>query len=239
MSSALPQNPVFCALDTVDVRQALDWARAIKPYVGGLKLGMEFFNANGPDGVKAIVALGLPVFLDLKLHDIPNTVAGGIRGLTSLGVAITNIHTSGGFAMMRAAADEARKAGGGRMKIIGVTILTSLDQSDLKAVGMNGTPEEQVLRLAQLAKDAGLDGVVCGSHEIAPLRAALGRDFLLVVPGIRPAGASLADQKRVMTPFEARALGADILVVGRPITAAADPAAAARAIHDELFPRAA
>ena len=239
MSPALPQNPVFCALDTVDGRQALEWARAVKPYVGGLKLGMEFFNANGPDGVRAIVALGVPVFLDLKLHDIPNTVAGGIRGLMSLGVAMTNIHTSGGFEMMRAAAEEARKAGSARVKILGVTILTSLDQQDLRAVGMSGTPEEQVLRLAQLAKDAGLDGVVCGSHEIAPLRAELGRDFMLVVPGIRPAGAALIDQKRVMTPFEARALGADVLVIGRPITGATDPAAAARAIHDELFPRAA
>lgn len=238
MSLAAPANPVFCALDTVDLRQALDWARAVKPFIGGLKIGMEFFNANGPEGVKAVVALGLPVFADLKLHDIPNTVAGGVRGIAPLGIAILNIHASGGFAMMRAAAEEARKAGTG-MKIIGVTILTSLDNQDLRAVGMTGTPEEQVLRLAQLAKDSGLDGVVCGAHEIAPLRKALGREFMLVVPGIRPAGASLADQKRVMTPFEARALGADILVIGRPITAAADPAAAARAIHDELFPRAA
>ena len=239
MSPAAPTNPVFCALDTVDLRQALDWARAVKPYVGGLKIGMEFFNANGPEGVKAIVALGLPVFADLKLHDIPNTVAGGVRGIAPLGVAMLNIHASGGFAMMRAAAEEARRAGAKRMKILGVTILTSLDQQDLRAVGMNGTPEDQVLRLAQLAKDAGLDGVVCGSHEIAPLRTALGREFILVVPGIRPAGAVLVDQKRVMTPFEARALGADVLVIGRPITAASDPAAAARVIHDELFPRAA
>ena len=239
MSPAAPTNPVFCALDTVDLRQALDWARAVKPFVGGLKVGMEFFNATGPEGVKAVVAIGLPVFADLKLHDIPNTVAGGIRGIAPLGVAMLNIHASGGFAMMRAAAEEARKAGPARMKILGVTILTSLDQQDLRAVGMNGTPEDQVLRLAQLAKDAGLDGVVCGAHEIAPLRAALGREFMLVVPGIRPTGAALVDQKRVMTPFEARALGADILVVGRPITAANDPAAAARAIHDELFPRAA
>jgi orotidine-5'-phosphate decarboxylase len=199
---------------------------------------LEFFNANGPDGIKAVVGLGLPVFADLKLHDIPNTVAGGVRGIAPLGAAMLNVHTSGGFAMMRAAAEEARKAGA-RMKIIGVTILTSLDQQDLDAVGMAGTPETQVMRLAQLAKDAGLDGVVCGSQEIAPLRAALGREFMLVVPGIRPAGAALADQKRVMTPFEARALGADVLVIGRPITAASDPAAAARAIHDELFPRAA
>src|SRR4051812_38438251 len=151
MSPTAPSNPVFCALDTVDLRQALDWARAVKAYVGGLKIGMEFFNANGPEGVKAVVALGLPVFADLKLHDIPNTVAGGVRGIAPLGVAMLNIHTSGGFAMMRSAVEEARKAGASRMKILGVTVLTSLDQEDLLAVGINGTPEDQVLRLAQLA----------------------------------------------------------------------------------------
>ncbi len=237
--SPAPANPVFCALDTVDLRQALDWGRAVKPFVGGLKIGLEFFNANGPEGVKAVVALGLPVFADLKLHDIPNTVAGGVRGIMPLGVAILNIHASGGPAMMRAAADEARKAGSKRMKIIGVTVLTSLDDQDLHATGVAGNAEDQVLRLARLAKDSGLDGVVCAAHEIAPLRATLGRDFMLVVPGIRPVGADLRDQKRVMTPFEARALGADILVVGRPVTAASDPAAAARTIRDELFPHAA
>ena len=234
-----PANPIFCALDTVDLRQALDWGRAVKPYVGGQKIGLEFFNANGPEGVRAVVALGLPVFADLKLHDIPNTVAGGVRGIMPLGVAMLNIHASGGAAMMRAAADEAHKAGAKRMKILGVTVLTSLDEPDLRAAGVGGSAEEQVLRLARLAKDSGLDGVVCAAHEIAPLRAALGRDFMLVVPGIRPAGAALADQKRVVTPSQARALGADILVVGRPITAASDPVAAARTIRDELFPHAA
>lgn len=234
-----PANPVFCALDTTDVAKALTWAKAIKPYVGGLKIGMEFFNANGPQGVAKVAEVGLPIFLDLKLHDIPNTVAGGIRGLMPLGIAITNIHTSGGPAMMRAAADEAAKAGAKRPKIIGVTMLTSLDASDLAAVGINATPSEQVIRLAKLAQASGLDGVVCSAHEIEPLRRACGKDFMLVVPGIRPAGASLADQKRVMTPREAFALGATIIVIGRPITEAADPAAAARAIRDELFPAAA
>jgi orotidine-5'-phosphate decarboxylase len=234
-----PANPVFCALDTTDVSKALAWAKAIKPYVGGLKIGMEFFNANGPQGVAKVAEVGLPIFLDLKLHDIPNTVAGGIRALLSLGIAITNIHASGGPAMMRAAADEAAKAGAKRPKIIGVTMLTSLDASDLAATGVSGTSAEQVVRLAKLAQASGLDGVVCSAHEIEPLRRALGKDFMLIVPGIRPAGASLADQKRVMTPREAFALGATIIVVGRPITEAADPAAAARAIRDELFPAAA
>ena len=234
-----PANPVFCALDTTDVSKALTWAKAIKPYVGGLKIGMEFFNANGPQGVAKVAEVGLPIFLDLKLHDIPNTVAGGIRALLPLGIAITNVHATGGPAMMRAAADEAAKAGAKRPKIIGVTMLTSLDASDLTATGVTGTASEHVVRLAKLAQASGLDGVVCSAHEIEPLRRACGPDFMLIVPGIRPAGATLADQKRVMTPREAFALGATIIVIGRPITEAADPAAAARAIRDELFPAAA
>lgn len=229
------QNPVYCALDTTDVAKALAWAKAVKPFVGGLKIGLEFFNANGPQGVSAVADLGLPVFADLKLHDIPNTVAGGIRAVLPLGVAIVNVHAAGGPAMMRAAADAAETAGANRPKVIGVTMLTSLDQSDLQATGVTGTSSDHVLRLASLAKASGLDGVVCAAHEIEMLRRELGRDFMLVVPGIRPAGAALADQKRVMTPKEAHTLGADILVVGRPITEAADPAAAARAIRDELF----
>ncbi len=229
------QNPVYCALDTTDLAQATAWARTIKPFVGGLKIGLEFFNANGPDGVRRIIDLGLPVFADLKLHDIPNTVSGGIRAAMSLGISIINVHASGGAAMMRAAADAAATAGANRPKVIGVTVLTSLDQSDLQAIGVSGSPSDQVLRLATLAKSSGLDGVVCAAHEIAMLRRELGPDFMLIVPGIRPAGAASADQKRVMTPKEAHELGADILVVGRPITGAADPAAAARAIRDELF----
>lgn len=233
------QNPVFCALDTTDVGQALAWAKAVKPFVGGLKIGLEFFNANGPQGVAKIVENGLPVFADLKLHDIPNTVAGGIRAVLPLGLAVVNVHAAGGAAMMRAAAEAAAIASAKRPKVIGVTVLTSLDQSDLAAIGVTGSPSEQVLRLAKLAKTSGLDGVVCAAHEIEMLRRELGRDFMLVVPGIRPAGAAIGDQKRVMTPREGRALGADILVIGRPITGAADPAAAARAIRDELFPAAA
>ncbi len=229
-----PQNPIFCALDTTDVGKALAWARAIKPYVGGLKLGLEFFNANGPQGMAKMAEIGLPLFADLKLHDIPNTVAGGIRAVLPLGVAIVNVHAAGGAAMMRAAADAAATAGAKRPKVIAVTMLTSLDQSDLAATGVVGTPSEHVLRLAKLAKTSGLDGVVCSAHEIEPLRNALGRDFMLIVPGIRPAGAATGDQKRVMTPREAVKLGADILVIGRPITDAADPAAAARAIRDDL-----
>ena len=230
-----PQNPIFCALDTTDTGKALAWARAVKPYVGGLKLGLEFFNANGPQGIAKIAEVGLPLFADLKLHDIPNTVAGGIRAVLPLGLSIVNVHAAGGAAMMRAAADAAATAGAKRPRVIAVTMLTSLDQSDLTATGVAGTPSEHVIRLAKLAKISGLDGVVCSAHEIEPLRSALGRDFMLIVPGIRPAGAATGDQKRVMTPREAVKLGADILVVGRPITDAADPAAAARAIRDDLL----
>lgn len=232
---SMSQNPIFCAVDTTDVGKALAWARAIKPHVGGLKLGLEFFNANGPQGVAKIAEVGLPLFLDLKLHDIPNTVAGGIRAVLPLGVAIVNIHAAGGPAMMRAAADAAATAGAKRPKVIAVTMLTSLDQSDLTATGVAGSPSDHVIRLAKLAKASGIDGVVCSAHEIEPLRSALGRDFMLIVPGIRPAGAAVGDQKRVMTPREAVKLGADILVIGRPITDAADPAAAARAIRDDLL----
>jgi orotidine-5'-phosphate decarboxylase len=234
-----PRNPVFCALDTTDVGQALAWAKAVKPFVGGLKIGLEFFNANGPQGVAKIIEIGLPVFADLKLHDIPNTVAGGIRAVLPLGLAVVNVHAAGGAAMMRAAAEAAATAGTKRPKVIGVTVLTSLDESDLAAIGVTGSPSEHVLRLAKLAKTSGLDGVVCSAHEIEMLRRELAHDFMLVVPGIRPAGAVMGDQKRVMTPREGHALGADVLVVGRAITGAADPAAAARAIRDELFPAAA
>jgi len=234
-----PQNPVYCALDTTALPEALAWARAIKPYVGGLKIGLEFFNANGPQGVRAIAEIGLPVFADLKLHDIPNTVAGGIRAVLPLGVSIVNVHAAGGAAMMRAAVDAAATAGANRPKIIAVTVLTSLDASDLYATGIGGAASDQVLRLAKLAKSSGLDGVVCAAHEIQMLRKEFGPGFMLIVPGIRPAGAATADQKRVTTPKEGHRLGADILVIGRPITEAADPAAAARAIRDELFPAAA
>jgi orotidine-5'-phosphate decarboxylase len=227
--------PIYCAIDTADLDKAMALAAAIRPWVGGIKLGLEFFNANGPQGVAKLAGLGLPVFADLKMHDIPNTVAGGIRAVLPLGVAIVNVHAAGGRAMMKAAAEAASAAGPGRPKVIAVTVLTSMDAADLNETGVQGTPADQVIRLATLARDAGLDGVVCSAHEIAPLRRALGPGFTLVVPGIRPSGADTGDQKRVMTPAQAIRQGADFLVVGRPITAADDPVSAARAIHDEVM----
>ena len=226
-------NPVFVALDTPDIDRALAIAKAVRPHVGGLKIGLEFITATGPDGIRRIVEMDLPVFADVKFHDIPNTVAAASRELAKLGAKIFNIHASGGERMMRDAAEAAR-AVDPQVKVIGVTALTSLNDAVLESVGQRGPAEEQVLRLARLAKRSTLDGVVCSAHEIVPLRKALGPDFLLVTPGIRPAGADLADQKRVMTPAEAHRFGADILVIGRPITGAADPAAAAKAIADEL-----
>ena len=233
MSPSRFRNPVFVALDTPDVDRAVSIAQAIKPYVGGLKIGLEFITACGPGGIRRVVDLGLPVFADVKFHDIPNTVAGASRALAGLGAQIFNIHVSGGEAMMRGAA-EAAKSVDPRIKVIGVTVLTSIDDAVIDSVGQRGPAAAQVVRLAKLAQFCGLDGVVCSAQEIAPLRAACGPDFMLVTPGIRPVGADLADQKRVMTPLEAHRAGSDILVIGRPIFAAADPAAAAKAIADEL-----
>jgi orotidine-5'-phosphate decarboxylase len=226
-------NPIYVALDTTDLDYARQLAKRVRGHVGGLKLGLEFFCAHGPEGVRAFQDLDLPLFLDLKLHDIPNTVAGAARAAASLGVSIINVHAGGGAAMMKAAAEAVRGVSP-KTKVIAVTVLTSLSDSDLAAVGQAASAGEQVLRLAQLAKSSGLDGVVCSAHEIAPLRAALGADFLLVVPGIRPAGSDLGDQQRVMGPLAAHKAGASILVIGRPITAAADPAQAARDIAQSL-----
>jgi orotidine-5'-phosphate decarboxylase len=226
-------NPVFVALDTPDLEYALSLAERVVPHVGGLKLGMEFLAANGPSGIRSFEKFGLPLFADTKYHDIPNTVAGAVRSMAALGVAILNVHASGGEGMLKAARDAAR-AVNPKMKLIAVTVLTSLSDADLAAVGQLPPARDQVLRLAALAKDCRLDGVVCSAHEIAPLRQALGEDFLLVVPGIRPAGSALGDQQRVMGPREARDAGASILVIGRPITAASDPGEAARAIAENL-----
>ncbi len=226
-------NPVYVALDTTDLDYALELAQRVRPHVGGFKLGLEFFTAQGPAGVRAFADAGLPVFLDLKFHDIPNTVAGACRAAAQLGVAITNIHAQGGAAMMRAAV-EAAKSVSPSTKVIAVTMLTSLGDEDLPSVGLTPPVGDQVLRLASLTQQCGLDGVVCSAHEIARLRAECGPDFLLVVPGIRPAGADIGDQKRVMGPAQARDAGASVLVIGRPITAAPDPAEAARAIAESL-----
>lgn len=226
-------NPVYIALDTPDLARALALAEKAAPHVGGLKLGKEFLAANGPQALAQFRRFGLPLFADTKFHDIPNTVAGAVRATVKLGVHIVNVHAAGGAAMMQAARDAAREVDPAT-KVIAVTVLTSMSDADLVMVGQATPARDQVLRLAALTKACGLDGVVCSAHEIAPLRAALGDDFLLVVPGIRPAGAALGDQTRVMGPKEARDAGASILVVGRPITGADDPASAARAIAESL-----
>ncbi|HEY2008737.1 MAG TPA: orotidine-5'-phosphate decarboxylase [Rhizomicrobium sp.] len=226
-------NPVYVALDTTDLDYARQLAERVRDHVGGLKLGLEFFSAHGPDGVRGFEGSGLPIFLDLKFHDIPNTVAGACRAAAELGVSIMNVHAQGGAAMMRAAVGAARSVSPST-KVIAVTMLTSLSDEDLPSVGLVPPVADQVLRLASLAQQCGLDGVVCSAHEIARLRGELGPDFLLVVPGIRPAGAAVGDQRRVMGPAEAQAAGADILVIGRPITGAPDPVLAARDIAQSL-----
>ena len=222
-------NPIYVGLDTPDPDHAEALGRAVAPHVGGLKLGLEFFMANGPDGVRRMARIGLPLFLDVKLHDIPNTVAGALRSLASLEVAVVNVHAGGGLVMMQAARDACRPG----TRLIAVTVLTSLDEADLSAMGVFGDPHAQVLRLSALAREAGLDGVVCSAHEVAALKAEWG-DGLFVVPGIRPEGSANSDQKRVLTPRAALGAGAGILVIGRPITSASDPAAAAAAIAGSL-----
>jgi orotidine-5'-phosphate decarboxylase len=228
----LPNNPIFCAIDRPDLQGALELARAVAPHVGGLKLGLEFFGAQGPAGVAAMQALGLPIFLDLKFHDIPNTVAGAVREAARLGVAMLTLHAAGGRAMLEAAL-EATAGFATKPWLLGVTVLTSLDAADLVSTGVYAPATEHAAKLGALALDAGLDGLVCSPHEIAVLRQAFGARPRLVVPGIRPAIAG-DDQKRTMTPVQALALGADLLVVGRPITQAASPAATAAAIAAEL-----
>lgn len=231
---------LIVALDVADGEAALAAASRLVGHVGMIKVGLELFVAEGPDVVRRLRAAfpGLEVFLDLKLHDIPNTVGRAAAAAVATGAAIVNCHASGGRAMMRAFGDEGRaaaaKAGRAAPRLIAVTVLTSLDAEALAAVGLHGTPREAAVRLASLAQEAGLDGVVCSPEEIAAIRAACGKDFLLVVPGVRPAGAEKGDQKRVATPAEAIRAGADLLVVGRPITGAPDPAAAARAIAAEI-----
>ncbi len=227
-------NPVFCALDTPDTKAASALADSLKNSIGGLKVGLEFFMANGAAGYKAIADKGLPIFLDVKLHDIPNTVAGAVSSLLSLRPAFMTVHASGGRTMMRAAAEAAAEGGATRPKLLAVTVLTSLDGGDLRSVGQDTDTRSQVMRLATLAKESGMDGCICSPEEISTLRAALGKDFILMVPGIRPAWAAANDQKRTLTPKEACDAGATYLVIGRPITKAANPAEAAQKIAAEL-----
>jgi orotidine-5'-phosphate decarboxylase len=222
-------NPIFVAIDTPDLQRATELAQALHGSVGGVKLGLEFFCANGPHGVARIAELGIPLFLDLKLHDIPNTVAGAMRSLAPLRPAVVTVHAAGGRAMLEAA----KAAAAPDTKVVAVTVLTSLDDGDLRSIGVDRGPQDQVQRLATLARVSGLDGIVCSGAEVKAAHSAWTGGFF-VVPGVRPDGSAVGDQKRVVTPRAALADGASILVIGRPITGAADPAAAAREIASSL-----
>jgi len=222
-------RPVYVAIDTPDLDTARSIAAKARAHIGGIKLGLEFFAANGPDGVREMASLGLPIFLDLKLHDIPNTVANAVQSLRRLEPAILTIHAAGGRAMMESAKAAAPTA----TRVVAVTVLTSLDDADLAATGVLGDSHGQVTRLTELAREAGLDGVVCSGAEVAAARKVWPEGFF-VVPGVRPANSTAGDQKRVVTPRQALDAGASILVVGRPITQAEDPAEAARAIAATL-----
>lgn len=225
---------VIVALDTTDTTRARALTDAALPHAGLVKLGLEFFGAQGGPGVRAVTG-GRPFFLDLKFHDIPNTVASAVRAVLPLAPAMLTIHAGGGAAMVQAARRAAEEAGAARPMILAVTVLTSLDAAALASTGVSGGPVQQVLRLARLALDAGADGLVCSAREVSALRDAFGATPALVVPGIRSAGSATDDQARTMTPAEAVRAGADWLVIGRPITAATDPAKAAEAIAAELL----
>lgn len=226
-------NPIYLALDLPRLDAAEALARKVKGHVGGLKLGLEFFYAHGHHGVHEIAHVGLPIFLDLKLHDIPNTVASAMQAIHVLEPAIVTVHAAGGRAMM----EDAKAAAGEHCKVVAVTVLTSLDDGDLASTGVGGSAHDQALRLADLAHASGLDGIVCSGHEVGAVRRQW-RDGFFVVPGLRPAernhGAGHADQKRIVTPRKARDDGASVLVIGRPISRAEDPVAAARAIEATL-----
>ena len=222
-------NPIYLALDVPRLDAAEALARRVKDHVGGLKLGLEFFCAHGHHGVHEIAKIGLPIFLDLKLHDIPNTVAAAMQAIHVLEPAIVTIHAAGGRAMM----EDAKAAAGEHTKVVAVTLLTSLDESDMAATGVGGSAHDQVMRLADLAHSAGLDGIVCSGQEVGMVHRQW-KDGFFVVPGLRPAGDAMGDQKRAVTPREARNAGASVLVIGRPISRAEDPVAAARAIEATL-----
>ena len=223
-------NPIYFALDLPRLDAAEALARKVKGHVGGLKLGLEFFCAHGHHGVHEIAKVGLPIFLDLKLHDIPNTVAAAMQAIHVLEPAIVTIHAAGGRAMM----EDAKAAAGEHCKVVGVTVLTSLDDDDLAATGIGGSTHDQALRLAELAHASGLDGIVCSGHEVEAVHRQW-KDGFFVVPGLRPGtGGNHADQKRIVTPRQARDHGASVLVIGRPISRAADPAAASSAIETTL-----
>ena len=222
-------NPVYLALDLPRLEPALALARKVKAHIGGLKLGLEFFCAHGHHGVHEVAQVGLPIFLDLKLHDIPNTVAAAMQAIHVLEPAIVTVHAGGGRAMM----EDAKAAAGEHTKVVAVTMLTSLDERDLERTGIVGTAHDQVMRLADLAHTAGMDGIVCSGHEVGAVHKQWKNGFF-VVPGLRPKGVGTADQKRTVTPRQARDAGASVLVIGRPVSRADDPVMAARAIEATL-----
>lgn len=244
MSTIRPADRLFVALDLVDLERSITVARALAGHIGGIKLGKEFFTANGPEGYRRIAELGLPIFLDLKFHDIPTTVARAVRAALPLHPFMLDVHASGGAAMMRAAANAAaeremdvgatRAQPRGRPLVVAVTVLTSLHEADFEFLGISRSLQEQAARLAGLAKRCGLDGAVCSCSELMALRGACGADFVLVVPGIRPSWAQDDEHRRTITPEEAIALGADYIVVGRPIVQAPDPAEAAARVCEEM-----
>lgn len=231
-------NPIICAIDTIEVEEANELVPLIRSHVGAIKLGLEFFTANGSAGVRKLAHHKVPVFLDLKFHDIPNTVSRAIKATAGIDTFMMTVHTSGGRAMLKAAIDASMEVsvltGKERPQVIGVTVLTSLDQADISMIGINDNLNDQVARLADLAQSCGLDGVVCSPYEITALRKQCGVDFTLVVPGIRPEGSSSDDQKRTLSPADALAKGATHLVIGRPITQAESPGDMAKSIRESL-----
>lgn len=234
------KNPLIIALDVDTMAQAEELVDMLGPRAGGFKVGMQLYNSVGPGAVRGLRKKGVPVFVDLKLHDIPNTVAGAARALTRHGASILNVHAAGGAAMMTAAVasarDEATRSGNKPPLVIAVTVLTSVSQDIFnKEVGISGPIREQVVKWSLLAREAGLDGVVASPLEITPIREACGKDFVIITPGVRPAGSPADDQKRTMTPAEAIRLGATYLVVGRPVTAAPDPNRALNAILEAII----
>ena len=229
------QEPkVIVALDYANEVDALAFVERVSPELCRLKVGKEMFTLFGPAFVRTLVNKGFDVFLDLKFHDIPNTVAKAVAASAELGVWMVNVHASGGLRMMTAAKEALQPYGERAPYLIAVTVLTSMEQDELARVGVSSPLQEHVLRLAALTQEAGLDGVVCSAQEASLLKSRLGKEFKLITPGIRPAGAELGDQRRVLTPVEACAQGSDYLVIGRPITQASDPAATLKSINDSL-----
>ena len=225
------RTALIAALDVDSREEAFAIVEKIGSSVEWYKVGKQLFTRCGPELISGLKQRGKKVFLDLKYHDIPNTVAQAVRSAAAIGANMVNVHASGGPAMLKAAAQAAAES---KICLIAVTVLTSLDQQELNAIGIQDSPADQVLRLARLTQQAGLAGVVCSAREITLIQNACGKDFLTIVPGIRPAGADAGDQKRIMTPAQAAAAGASYIVVGRPILAASDPSEAAQAIRQEL-----